>query len=370
MSAPAPGATARGTEAPARPLMKGSERTSYTLQELAGRFGGEVLGEPATRVHQVATLENAATGTLAFLANPRYLPQLKATGASAVLLGVAMRDATPLPRIVCEDPYVYFARVSTLLNPPRRAVAGVHATAVVDPSARVAPDAEIGARAVVGREAHIGAGAIVGPGCVLGDRVHIGLETRLHAHVTIYNDCVLGDRVVVHSGAVIGADGFGIAMDAGRWIKIPQIGRVVIGNDVEIGANTTIDRGAIDDTVIEEGVKLDNQIQIAHNVRIGAHTAIAACVGIAGSTRIGRHCRIGGAAGLAGHITIADGVEISGYTAVTKSIHQPGVYSGLYPFEANRDWRRNAIHLRHLAELAERLRSLEKRLAALGRSKP
>ena len=180
----------------------------------------------------------------------------------------------------------------------------------------------------------------------------------------------VGDRVVVHSGVVIGADGFGIAMDAGRWIKIPQIGRVVIGNDVEIGANTTIDRGAIDDTVIEEGVKLDNQIQIAHNVRIGAHTAIAACVGIAGSTRIGRHCRIGGAAGLAGHITIADGVEISGYTAVTKSIHQPGVYSGLYPFEANRDWRRNAIHLRHLADLAERLRSLEKRFAALGRSKP
>lgn len=349
--------------------MNPSEQASYTLREIAERFGGEVVGDPATRVHQVATLENAASGNVAFLANPRYLPQLKTTRASAVLLGAAMRDATALPRIVCDDPYVYFARVSTLLNPPREARAGVHPSAVVDATAVVAGDAEVGPLAVVGREARVGPGAIIGPGCIVGDRVRIGEGVRLHANVTIYEGCEVGDRVIIHSGAVIGADGFGIAMDGGRWIKIPQVGRVVIGADVEIGANTTIDRGAIDDTVIEEGVKLDNQIQVAHNVHIGAHTAIAACVGIAGSTKIGRYCRIGGAAGIAGHVTIVDGVEISAYSAITKSIDKPGVYSGLYPFETNRDWRRNAVHLRHLADLADRLRALEKRFADSGRSK-
>jgi len=350
--------------------MNGSEQTSYTLGQLAERFGGEVVGDATTRVHQVATLEAAAAGTLAFLANPRYLAQLKTTGASAVLVGSAMREATDLPRIVCEDPYVYFARVSALFNPARAPLAGVHPSAVVDATALIAPDAEVGPLAVIGKAARVGSRTIVGPGCALGDRVSIGRDARLHAHVTIYEDCVIGERVVVHSGVVIGADGFGIAMDGGRWIKIPQIGRVVIGDDVEIGANTTIDRGALDDTVIEEGVKLDNQIQIGHNVRIGAHTAIAACVGIAGSTKIGRNCRIGGAAGIAGHVTIADGVEISAYSGITKSIDKPGIYTGLYPFEANRDWRRNAAHLRHLAELAERLRSLERELDALGRSKP
>ena len=347
-----------------------SEQLSYTLREIAECFGGEVVGDRDTRVHQVAALENACAGTLAFLAHPRYLPQLEKTGASAVLIGASMRDATTLPRILCEDPYAYFARVSTLFNPPRAPEAGVHPAAVVDANATIAADAEVGALAVVGSGAHIGSRSIVGPGCIVGERVRIGNDVRLHANVTLYEGCELGDRVIVHSGAVIGADGFGIAMDAGRWVKIPQIGRVIIGSDVEIGANTTIDRGAIDDTVIEEGVKLDNQIQVAHNVHIGAHTAIAACTGIAGSTKIGRYCRIGGASGIAGHITIADNVEISAYTGVTKSIDKPGVYSGLYPFETNRDWRRNAVHLRHLAELADRLRALEKRFAALGRSEP
>jgi UDP-3-O-[3-hydroxymyristoyl] glucosamine N-acyltransferase len=197
--------------------------------------------------------------------------------------------------------------------------------------------------------------------------VQLGSAVRLHANVTIYHGCIIGDRVIIHSGAVIGADGFGIAMTDDRWLKIPQIGRVVIEADVEVGANTTIDRGAIDDTIIEEGVKLDNQIQVAHNVRIGAHTAIAACAGVAGSARIGRYCRIGGASGIAGHITIADHVEISAHTIITKSIDKPGTYTGAYPFEANREWRRNAAQLRHLSELAERLRTLEKRFAALER---
>jgi UDP-3-O-[3-hydroxymyristoyl] glucosamine N-acyltransferase len=349
--------------------MNSSEHITYTLREIAERFGGEVVGDPATRVHQVATLESATAGTVSFLANRRYLPQLKTTRASAVVLGVPMRETTTLPRIICDDPYAYFARVSTLLNPPRAPVAGVDPSAIVAPTAVIAPDAEIGPRAVIGRKTTIGAAAIVGPGCIVGDGVRIGNRVLLHAGVTIYARCVLGDRVIVHSGAVIGADGFGIAMDGGRWIKIPQIGRVIIGADVEIGANTTIDRGAMDDTIIEEGVKLDNQIQVAHNVHIGAHTAIAACVGIAGSARIGRYCKIGGASGIAGHLTIADGAEISAHTVITKSIDKPGVYTGVYPFEPNREWRRNAVQLRRLSDLADRLQVLEKRFAALGRSK-
>jgi UDP-3-O-[3-hydroxymyristoyl] glucosamine N-acyltransferase len=349
--------------------MNGSEHTSYTLREIAERFGGEVLGDGTTRVARIATLQNAGPDALAFFANPRYQQQLDATAAAAVLVGRAMREATARPRIVCEDPYVYFARVSAFFSPPRAAVAGVHPSAVIDPTSTIASDAEIGPQAVVGSGAVVGAGVIVGAGCVIGAGVVIGAGARLHARVTIYEKCVLGERVIVHSGAVIGADGFGIAMAEGEWLKIPQIGRVVIGSDVEIGANTTIDRGAIDDTILDDGVKLDNQIQIAHNVHIGAHTAIAACTGIAGSTKIGRYCRIGGGSGIAGHLTIADGVEISGHTAITKSIDKPGVYSGLYPFDTNRAWRRNAAYLRHLGDLAERLRALEKQVAALERSK-
>lgn len=348
--------------------MTRSERKSYTLREIAERFGGEVIGDPAARVTQVATLENARPDTITFLVNERYLPQLKATRAGAVILGTALREATELPRLVCANPYAYFARVSGLLNPSRQPNSGTHVTAVIDGSAMIAADAEIGPLAVVGRNARIGAGCIIGAGCVIGDNAMLGAGVRLHANVTIYEECVIGDRVILHSGAVIGADGFGIAMADERWIKIPQIGRVVVGNDVEIGANTTVDRGAIDDTVIEEGVKLDNQIQVAHNVRIGAHTAIAACAGIAGSAKIGRYCHIGGASGIAGHLTIADHVEISAHTIITKSIDKPGTYTGAYPFELNRNWRRNAAQLRHLSDLADRLRALEKKLAALERS--
>jgi UDP-3-O-[3-hydroxymyristoyl] glucosamine N-acyltransferase len=347
--------------------MNGSGRKSYTLREIAERFGGEIVGDPDTSVRQVATLENAMAGTLTFVTGARYLHHLKGTQAAAVLVGAAMRDATALPRIVCADPYAYFARVSALLNPARAPVAGTHATAVVHGSADIAADTEIGPLVVIGGGVRIGAACVIGPGCVIGEGVQLGSAVRLHANVTIYHGCIIGDRVIIHSGAVIGADGFGIAMTDDRWLKIPQIGRVVIEADVEVGANTTIDRGAIDDTIIEEGVKLDNQIQVAHNVRIGAHTAIAACAGVAGSARIGRYCRIGGASGIAGHITIADHVEISAHTIITKSIDKPGTYTGAYPFEANREWRRNAAQLRHLSELAERLRTLEKRFAALER---
>lgn len=350
--------------------MTSSGGTAYSLREIAQRFGGEIAGDSTVRVRQVGTLEQAGPDTIAFFANPRYLPQLKTTRAGAVILGEAARGATGIPRIVCANPHAYFARVSALFNPPRAPRAGVHVSAVVDAAARVANDAEVGPCAVVGRNAVIGSGSVIGAGCFIGDGVVIGAGTRLYANVTVYDDCVIGDRVILHSGVVIGADGFGLAMDEERWLKVPQIGRVLIGNDVEIGANTTVDRGALDDTVIEEGVKLDNQIQVGHNVHIGAHTAIAACAGIAGSARIGRFCRIGGASGIAGHLTIADHVEISTYTLVTKSIDRPGTYTGAYVFEPHREWRKNAVQLRHLAELADRVRALEKNRTQSKRRKP
>jgi len=342
----------------------------YSLREIARRFGGEIAGDPDFEVSGVATLESAGPDRIAFLANARYLPQLKATRAGAVIVGEPARAATRLPRIVCANPYAYFARVSALFHPEPAPRPGAHATAVIDASARVAADAQVGPCAVIESGADIGPGCIIGAGCFIGEGAAIAAGTRLYPNVTVYHGCVIGARVILHSGVVIGADGFGIAMERGRWVKVPQVGRVVIADDVEIGANTTVDRGALDDTVIEEGVKLDNQIQVAHNVRIGAHTAIAACTGIAGSARIGKNCRIGGASGIAGHITIADGVEISTYTLITKSIDRPGIYTGAYAFEPHRDWLRNAAQLRHLAELAQRVRKLEKRPKQRKRSEP
>jgi UDP-3-O-[3-hydroxymyristoyl] glucosamine N-acyltransferase len=342
---------------------------SYSLREIVDRFGGEIVGDPQVRVSHVATLENAGREAIAFLANPRYLRQVAGTQAAAVIVAPAARDATASPRIVHANPYLYFARVSSLLSPRREAVPGIHPSAVIAADASISPTAEVGPFAVIGAAAHIAEGAMIGAGTSVGDRVRIGRDTHVNPAVTIYAGCTLGERVVVHSGAVIGADGFGIAFADDHWVKVPQVGGVRIGNDVEIGANTTIDRGAIDDTIIEDGVKLDNQIQIAHNVRIGAHTAIAACTGIAGSVQIGRYCRIGGAVGIAGHVSIADNVEISGNTSITKSIDKPGVYSGVYPFEPNREWRRNAAQLRHLAEIARRVGALENTLAELTRSR-
>jgi UDP-3-O-[3-hydroxymyristoyl] glucosamine N-acyltransferase len=347
--------------------MNGSPVT-YTLRELVARFGGEVVGNPEIRVGRVGTLENAGDGAIAFLANPRYLRQLGTTRAAAVIVAPAARDATAAARIVHDNPYLYFAKVSTLLSPSPPAVAGIHPTAVVASDAQVDPTAEIAAYVVIGSAARVGAGSVIGAGSRLGENVRVGRDCRFNPNVTVYAGCSFGDRVIVHSGVVVGADGFGIAFDDDHWVKVPQIGGVHVGDDVEIGANTTIDRGAIEDTVIEDGVKLDNQIQIAHNVRIGAHTAIAACTGIAGSVQIGRYCQIGGAVGIAGHVTIADRVHISGHTSITKSIDQPGVYSGVYPFEPNREWRRNAAQVRHLAEIARRVNTLEKALAELRRS--
>jgi len=328
-----------------------------------------VLGDARVTVSRVAPLAAAGTGDLAVLAQSRHLPELASCGASAVVVGVEARDATALPRIVATNPYAYFARALALFNPEAPVRAGVDKTAAVHASARVGKGTSIGPRVVIGKGAVIGAGVVIGAGCVIGDEARVGDGSRLFPNVVVYPRSVLGSRVVVHAGAVIGSDGFGNAMDGGRWVKIPQVGRVVVGDDVEIGANTTIDRGTLEDTVIEEGVRLDNQIQIGHNVRIGAHTAVAACVGIAGSTRIGRYCLVGGAAMISGHLEIGDRVIVSGGTSVTKSLRGPGTYTSVYPIEEHQAWLRNAVQIRRLAGLAERVRELEQRLAALERRK-
>lgn len=330
------------------------------LADIAARLGGEVVGDPETRISQVATLKSAGPAHISFFAQGKYREELQATNAGAVIVSKAERDATPRPRIVCDDPYLYFARVSVLLNPEPPIEAGVHPTAVVDPSATVDPSAEIGPGCVIEAGVRIEANVSLGAYCTIGPRCVIGQGSRLHPRVTLYADCLIGRRVYIHSGVVIGADGFGYAQHGGKWLKIPQIGRVIIGDDVEIGANTTVDRGALDDTVIEEGVKLDNQIQIGHNCRIGAHTAVAGCAGIAGSTTIGKHCMIGGAAMIGGHLHIADRVVISGGTWVTRSIEEPGMYLSVIPATPGREWRRTVALLRGLDKLNDRVRRIER----------
>ena len=338
---------------------------SYRLADIAAQLGGRVLGDAEARISQIATLEKAQANHISFLTNSKYRTQLAGTQAGAVILGEADADATDLPRIISDNPYAYFARVSALLNPLPEVRPGVHPSAAVGAGAQIDAMASIAAMAVIGEGATIGAFSVIGEGCCIGANTVIGSHVRLYPGVVIYHDCVIGNNLIAHSGVVIGSDGFGIAMDEGRWIKIPQIGRVVIGNDVEIGANTTIDRGALDDTLIEDGVKLDNQIQVAHNVHIGAHTAIAGCVGIAGSTSIGRYCRIGGSAGILGHLHIADHVEIAAFTLIGKSIREAGSYAAIFPFSKTADWRKNAAHLRHLDDLVKRVKALEQELEAL-----
>ena len=332
------------------------------LAELIRDFGGELIGDGEIPISGLGTLAGAGPNDISFLSNSKYRSQLAGTRAAAVILGPRDRDATDRPRIVTQNPYAYMAKVSALLHPMARPAPGIHPSAVVDATARIAPDAAIGPHAVIAAQAVVGPGAVIGAGCYVGAAVDIGAASWLYPGVSIYAGCKLGQRAIVHSGAVIGADGFGLAPEAGRWLKVPQVGRVVIGDDVEIGANTTVDRGALEDTVIEDGVKLDNQIQIAHNVRIGAHTAIAACVGIAGSTVIGQHCVIGGAAMFVGHIQVADGVTISGGTLVSKSIDTPGTYTAMWSAAPHREWLKTVAQLRRLDSLTQRVRELEEKL--------
>ncbi|BAN35446.1 UDP-3-O-(3-hydroxymyristoyl) glucosamine N-acyltransferase [Sulfuricella denitrificans skB26] len=341
--------------------------TGYTLGAIVERFGGELIGDADIVVNQVAPLSSALSGHISFLTNPKYRRQLQDCKASAVILSVAEHDATDMPRILSDNPYAYFAKVSGLLNPKRAEAPGIHSTAVIDQTASIPASVTIGAFAFVGASVKVGEHAVIGSGCHLGEGVEVGDDSLFYPQVVVYQGCVIGKRAILHSGVVIGADGFGIAMENGCWIKVPQIGRVVIGDDVEIGANTTVDRGALDDTIIEDGVKLDNQIQVAHNVRIGAHTAMAGCVGIAGSAKIGKHCTVGGGAVILGHLEIVDRVNISAGTLVTKSITKVGTYTSVMPFSMHQDWLKNAAHLRHLDKMAEKLSELEKKISELER---
>ncbi|MGY0611654.1 MULTISPECIES: UDP-3-O-(3-hydroxymyristoyl)glucosamine N-acyltransferase [unclassified Luteimonas] len=334
--------------------------TTQTAAALAERFGLVLCGDGGVAVDSVATLSGAGPRQLSFLANPRYRGQLAGSDAGVVV--VREGDAEGLDRtvLVARDPYVAFAKIAALFDPAPRANAGVHASAVVDASAEVDPSAEIGPLACIGARSRIGAGAIIGPGCVIGDDCVVGAGSRLVARATLVRRVRLGERVLVHPGAVLGADGFGLAMDAGRWIKVPQQGGVLVGDDCEIGANTTIDRGAIEDTVLEEDVRLDNQIQIGHNVRIGAHTAMAGCSAVAGSAVIGRYCLIGGGAGILGHLTICDRVVVTSMALVTHSIDVPGEYSSGTPIMDNRSWRKSAARFKQLDALARQVQALEK----------
>jgi UDP-3-O-[3-hydroxymyristoyl] glucosamine N-acyltransferase len=349
--------------------MTPKETVIRTLGEIVDTLGGELVGSPHRRIRQVATLEAAGADEISFLASHHYRAQLDRTQAGAVVLGPADREATHLPRIVAETPYLYFARLSALLNPPAAVTPGVHPAAVVHPEAEVAADAQIDACAVVGPRAVIGAAVVLGPGCVVEEGASVGAGSRLGPNVVIRTHCVVGARCILHPGVVIGGDGFGMAESEGRWVKVPQIGRAILGDDVEVGANTTIDRGALGDTIVEDGVKLDNLIQVAHNVVIGAHTAVAACAGFAGSSRIGKYCRIGGAAMIHGHIEICDRTVVAAGTMVRKSITTPGIYDGFFPALPHRDWMKNLAHFNRLHEHADTIRKLEARIDALERGK-
>jgi UDP-3-O-[3-hydroxymyristoyl] glucosamine N-acyltransferase len=318
-----------------------------TVAQIVARLGGHCVGDAALEVDRIAPLETAGPSQISFLSHPRYRAQLGRTAAGCVIVAPALAEeaAARGTVIVAPDPYLYYARLSQWWADRAAPVAaGVHPSAVVEPGAKIGPGASVGALCYVGADAVIGAG------------------TRIAARATVGERCVIGERCVVHSGAVIGADGFGFAPHEGRWEKIAQLGAVRIGDDVEIGANTCIDRGALDDTVIEDGVKLDNLIQVAHNVHIGAHSAMAGCVGIAGSARIGRHCTIGGGAIVLGHLELADHVHITAASVVSRSILKPGQYSGMFPIDDNASWEKNAATLRQLHTLRERLRALEKKL--------
>lgn len=330
-----------------------------TVAELAERFSLGVRGDATARISGVGTLANAGEHQLAFLANPRYRGQLGDSTAAAVVMRVADAEGYGGTALVAEDPYTAFAKIAAVFEvlpvrePGVHPMADVHADAVVDPAAHV------GAFSSIGAGSRVEAGAFVGPGCIVGENCVIGAGSELLARVTLVTRVRLGRRVRIHPGAVIGADGFGLAMDAGRWIKVPQLGGVVIGDDCEIGANTCIDRGAIEDTVLEEDVRLDNLIQVGHNVRIGAHTAMAGCVAIAGSARIGRYCMIAGGAGIAGHLEICDRVVVTAMSLVSSSIREPGEYSSGTGLMDNRSWRRNAARFRQLDRMARQLRDQE-----------
>ena len=339
------------------------------LGDLAALLGGELVGDAGLEMTRIGPLESADATTIGFLANPRYQPQLATTQAGCVIVAPTLREPAVArgAALICDDPYLAYARLTQwwAAQQRRAPVPGVHASAVVEEGALIDPSASVGAMAFIGRGARIAAGVWIGAQCHVGEGAQVGAGTWLKPRVVLGEACRIGARGIVHSGAVIGADGFGFAPakdeSGGHWEKIEQLGAVLIGEDVEIGANTCIDRGALDDTVLEDGVKLDNLVQIGHNVRIGAHSAFAGCVGVAGSARIGRHCTAGGGAIILGHLEIVDHVHITAATLITRSIHKPGQYSGSFPFDDNASWEKNAATLRQLHALRDRLRALERK---------
>ncbi|MBQ4854256.1 UDP-3-O-(3-hydroxymyristoyl)glucosamine N-acyltransferase [Rhodanobacter sp. B2A1Ga4] len=333
---------------------------NYTVAELAERFGLRFSGDGTRGIDGVGTLAGAGPSQLSFLSNSKYAAQLAATRAGVVVLREENHADCPTAALVAQDPYVAYAKIAALFERLPAAPAGIHPSAVVAAGAQVSASASIGPGCVIAEGAVIGDGAVLGPHCIVGEDCTVGAQSRLVARVTLVTRVTLGQRVLVHPGAVIGSDGFGLAFDKDHWIKLPQLGGVRIGDDCEIGANTTIDRGALDDTVLEEDVRLDNQIQIAHNVHVGAHTAMAGCAAVAGSAKIGRWCMIGGNAGVLGHLELADRVTITAKSLVTHSIREPGEYSSGVPLQDNRQWRRNAARFKHLDEYARRLSALEK----------
>jgi UDP-3-O-[3-hydroxymyristoyl] glucosamine N-acyltransferase len=315
---------------------------SFTLVELAELLEVTYQGNAQTIITGLGSLHNASSGQISFLDNSAYRKNLQLTQASAVILKQENVAFSPVPVLISKNPYLTYAKVAELFNDRPLPAEGIHSTAIIGKNCTIHSTARIGAY------------------CIIGDNCIIGSQSCLWPRVTMYDNVAIGERVIVHSGVVLGSDGFGNARDGMRWVKVPQLGRVIIGNDVEIGANTTIDRGSLDDTIIEEGVRLDNQIQIAHNVKIGSHTAIAACVGIAGSTTIGKHCMIGGAVGINGHITICDGVIVTAMSGVVKSITEPGIYSSTPFLQKHRDWLKITARLHQLDKLFERVAQLEK----------
>ncbi|MEY3466665.1 MAG: UDP-3-O-(3-hydroxymyristoyl)glucosamine N-acyltransferase [Steroidobacteraceae bacterium] len=332
--------------------------SGVSLGELAVRFGLALRGDPERRIERVATLAGAGSTALAFFVNPKLARELRATQAAAVLLREEALADCSVDALITPNPHAAFARIATILHPMAPVAAGMHASAVVAADAEVDATAQIAAQAVVGARTRIGARCVVGPGCVLGDDVVIGDDTRLLARVTVLDRVSIGARVLVHPGAVLGAEGFGFAREGAAWLHVPQVGTLRIGDDVEIGANSTIDRGAIEDTVIGEGVKIDNLVQIGHNCTIGAHTAIAGCVGIAGSSHIGARCQLGGGVGIAGHLRICDDVGLTGFALVVSDIDEPGVYSSGIPVERAQDWRKVVGRLKRIDGLAKRVAEL------------
>lgn len=345
-----------------------SSPVSWTLADIAARLGAELRGDAAYRITGLQTLSGAGPEQISFLSNPHYRAELPNTRAGAVLLRADDAEGFAGNALVLANPYVGYAQLARLFDRTPRPLAGIHAAAIVSTSARIDTSASIGPCAVIGDEVEIGPGSVIEAGAVVQARTRIGRDCRIRANVVIYHDCVLGDRVNIHAGTVIGSDGFGFANDKGCWRKIAQIGRVVIHDDVDIGASCSVDRGALGDTEIHEGVIMDNQVHLAHNVVIGAHTAIAASCGISGSTRVGAYCVFAGKVGVVGHIEIADHVQFTGMTMVTKSITEAGSYSSGTGLQTSADWKKSAVRFRQLDEMARRLRQLEADLAAMRQS--